>query len=161
MKRLTLLLTLLPAVFLTSCNSDHPTEPLDPGFAQTVVGGLLHDFDPQQLVGRWEGSYLFVGQSNHAALHRKRFDIELEFTDSTFAFREESCTGVCCNYGGGPFWVEDRTISLEDQSPRNGLCLWYFIHGDFSYRTNRDVTILNLSQRSDNFRVQIRLKRVE
>jgi len=150
-------------VGVAACNSDNPTKPLAPIGTQKLVADLRQEpVDPQQLVGRWEGTYTFTSHHITDLPHRVRFNIHMEFTDTSYWFDEVPSSGICSNYGGGPYWIENREMRFEDHTFRPDLCIFYcLMHGSFSYRNNQDVTFLKLIQHSRYFHVQVKLRKVE
>ena len=156
-------LVVVLAVGMTACDSDNSTGPLAPIGIQKLIGDLPHGpIDPQQLVGRWEGTYKFTRHGNHDSPHGIRFNIQMEFTDTSYWFDEVPSSGICSNYGGGPYWVENRQMRFEDHTFRPALCIFYcLMHGSFSYRNNQNVTFLNLIHHSRYFHVQVKLRKVE
>ncbi len=148
-------------VGVAACNSDNATKPYAPTGTQKLVADLRHEpVDPQQLVGRWEGTYKFTWHQTTNRPRATRFNIQMEFTDTSYQFREVPWFGVCSNYGGGPYWVENREIRFEDHLIRNQMCMWYLLYGSFSYRTNHEVTLLSMIQQSGDFRVHVKLRKV-
>ena len=145
----TLLILLLLAI--VSCDSDKSTN----GVADTFV-----PIDPQELIGRWEGTYALTYNMNTDSTYTTEVDMWIEFSDTTFSFHGDSF-GPCGTWGGGSYTVDGKILEFEDHCARTTMCFWEnILNGGFGYTYESAVSELRLTQRLDSYLWHVEITKV-